>query len=335
MVCRKCGSELSDGARYCLVCGTEVRDVSAEVPPEKPSAQDSSQAKASRHRPKREAAWICAALVILAAAAVLLIRYGNARHTAFVPYVREGGLYQADLMRSSGKIRYFEHAVLPDNAVGLVQYTSDASWIAYPGEAGRNGSFRLYLQRTRSGKASCVAENAVEYLLLDSGKLLYLDSENVLLFAGAKDEAVILDSAVQSFWSDEAGKNAVWVRQESDENKQMYAQDLTLKQDRILLMDGFDDYIQSPDRKSYAYLSGDELWYSFRLEEAERIDRNVSELGYLLDSGAVYYACALDDSMSYYDVVDDNLALADATRLLSKDRPNEAYEAAAAREALR
>ena len=252
-----------------------------------------------------------------------------------VPYLRDDILCQAEL--SGGKAKRYElpEAGITDGMAQLVQYSSDGRWIAYPGRTDPVGSFPLFLQKSRSKTAACVAETAVEYFLLDRGQVLYLNTDRALYLADGKNEAVLLEEDILRFWPDEAQKHVFWLREDSTGNQQMYAQDLALKQGAVLLMDGFDDYIASPSGENYAFLADGALWRSMGFSEAELLERDVADLGFLFDSGAIYFASELKSSESCYDLVDDNLSLGDSSRLLSPDRTSEAYRAAKARELLR
>ena len=347
MVCTKCGNELRSGDRFCLVCGTEaVAAASASSRGEEAQARPARQIPWKPGRPvfgaiteKRRRMlplWIAGAVTVLVLAlAIGLALWARGRNLALILYVKDDMLCQADLSRPGSAIRYFPEASTDLTLSEMAQYSSDYVWIAYPGTAAGKDGFSLYLQKALSGKPLLLAGDAAEFLLLDGGRMLYTDVSGVLYLADSKGNSTELDDAVTEFRTDRAGRNVIWVRRSEDGAFQMYAQPLDMKRERTRLSRGFESYTASPDGQSFAFLSEGELFISTKLSEAKRADRRVENVAFVSDDGTAYYERSLLEGTTLYDLLDDDLLLADATLQMGTSRGTQDYLAAVERDELR
>ena len=345
MVCRHCGNEIAEGARFCLVCGAPAEDSIGGGQPEKRAGRPFRRRGTRTEKPApaldgrtRRLLRIggAAALAVLVLVLILVpLMRGLGKNRPLAAYLKaDGVLYQIDLSRPAAP-RSFEKASLRPETERLLQYSSDAVWMAYPGTASEGGSFPLYLQKTRGGNPVLIAEAATDYRLLDGGRILYTDAEDTLFLSDSKGNSTELDGAVAEFFTDRAEENAVWTVRGAEGGLQLYTRPLDLDGERKRLAQGFDSFVSSPDGQSFALLSGDTLWLSSRFREAGRLDSRVTAVSRVLDSGKVYYEREIMDSTLYCDLLSDDLLLADAAARMGTDRSSEAYRAAVERDTLR
>lgn len=194
-----------------------------------------------------------------------------------------------------------------------VSVSPDGKYLYYPVNLDNDYNtygFDLYRKKIGSKKAEeeKIDSDVVFYKIIDKDRLIYIkDNKDRKLYLYSQENSEKIASDVASVNVSEDGKNLVW--KTSDEEQRLYAQELSLKQDKVKLDSDVEWYQCSADLNTIVYGKDENLYLLRNLDEKEKIASDVMiNHVYGIDGDLkIYYTKEGDEiELTAYDFIEDD-----------------------------
>jgi hypothetical protein len=310
--CPACGAENIGDTAFCHACGAAL------------SAYDATNGQPAKKSKKGIVAAIAAVAVVVCVIAVvggLLTKVGgSSKAKANLLYLKDNeivGLKGSksyvigdDAFDDKDDASYYAYALTNSTYI-----SSDGKYIYYPQDYD-GGSFNLYYKKLGNEKAeeTKIASKISNYKVLDNGNVLYLDDGKLYLYSLKKADKEKVASDVNRYYLSDDEKTILWL---SDDDK-LYYIDTALKKEKTKLdsdVTGISYYSDDLKKIVYTKDDGEAVYLLTDLKDTDKIASDISRTIVCPDGNELniyYIKSESDDSVSYMDLMYDDMAADDA-----------------------
>lgn len=275
--------------------------------------QEQKEAKTLGEKVKQYGKIVLCCIVLLAAAVMtLMIVFREKKAPQAYFYVdSEQCLYTATLKKPTKTYlcaqEYPAEGLLAGSSMGAaIQFSADGKSIYYLTAKEEGNGFDLYVQPfMKEGEIQLLEKDVVNFTVTKDGKIVYMKSDNSLYVRNGEDFTRLSMNA-QNFYTDDKGKNLLWVEPEESGNGkcQFYYVDLALKKDSKKLQGGVDFLRYVSDDLNVLYFEKDGNLYRIKKQgEKEKIASDIEEYytySYDSEHDSFYYTARKDGHRALY-----------------------------------
>ncbi len=264
---------------------------------------------------------LCCIVLLAAAVIALMIVFREKKAPQAYFYVNsEQCLYTATIKKPKKTYlcaqEYPKEGLLAGSSMGAaVQFSADGKYLYYLAAQKDENGFDLYVQPfMEEGEIQLLDKDVADFAVTKEGKIVYIKSDNSL-YVTSGEEFTRLSMNALNFYTDDKGKNLLWVEPEESGNGkcQFFYVDLALKKDSKKLQGGVDFLRYVSDDLSILYFEKDGNLYRIKKQgEKEKIASDIEEYyanSYDAENDSFYYTAMKDGerALYYFDGKDSSM----------------------------
>ncbi len=313
--CPACGTLNDASDAFCQSCGANLHE-SAQMPQEIPAPVK------KKSKLPVIIGGIAAVAVVVGAAAFGISRFGGGKGAnPDIKYVKDTGIYQYNIkankaleFTSKGVEKNAPYYVLY-SALSGIQETKDGKYEFfyenYDGSTGKLCYIDKKKQSDKNDTTEKIDNDVTSFQVTDDNRVIYMKrgTDTLYIYDLKSDEKEKVGSDIYTYMLSEDGKVMLYLTDDMD----MYYRETKIDADKEKLdSDVYYSYYYTKDLNTIYYTKDTDIYCMKNLKDKEKVASDATLLGSYNDNAGIYYTKTSDEAITVKDIVDDDMAAADA-----------------------